>query len=643
MSLFKQLCVAICVLMLASFIGSVVVNVESSREQQVNQLRSHAQDAATALGLSLTAHVNDPAMLELMVSSIFDSGYFERIQVIDPNDRVLFERAEPVVSKDAPQWFANLVNLEPARADAIISDGWVMVARVEVTSHPIFAIAKLWQNTYSTLLWLALISLICIGLGVWLLKRQLQPLDDMVEQSKAITRREFVSISQLPRTPELRRVINAMNQMVEKLKALFAEEASRSEKLRAEAYQDSLTGLANKRYFDTELQARLTGEDSVNSGVLFLLRVNDLNGLNQRMGGQRTDQLLKAIAEQLLHVSQGRFLLARNRGGEFVLMAAGIDRAEGERVAEQLASGLLSLQQTGASDCIPVAHMGITTFVPGDRLGDLYSTLDTALANAGSNTEKVWAFVGYSQRKASLEDRNIWYPLLEQAFTQERFFFHGQPVLSALDPSQVLHRKLLARLQDEQGRVISAGQFLPWLERFAWIERFDLLMLGKLLTQLEQHDGKVAFSLSGSTVRDPALLQQLYALLRQHAGGRGKLILELEEGQLPGTAGLEEIASNLRELGVGLGLQHFGGRFSMIGNLAKLGLSHLKIDGSFIRDIDKENDKRLFIEAMQRAAHSIDLPLIAERVESQGEWQVLRDMGISAVQGQLFAEPSVWP
>jgi EAL domain-containing protein (putative c-di-GMP-specific phosphodiesterase class I) len=80
----------------------------------------------------------------------------------------------------------------------------------------------------------------------------------------------------------------------------------------------------------------------------------------------------------------------------------------------------------------------------------------------------------------------------------------------------------------------------------------------------------------------------------------------------------------------------------MIGNLSSLGLAYLKIEGSYIRAIDQERHKRLFIEAIQRAAHSIDLPLIAERVETQGEFEVLREMGIQGVQGQLFGDPAPW-
>ncbi|EMV9186492.1 EAL domain-containing protein, partial [Escherichia coli] len=102
---------------------------------------------------------------------------------------------------------------------------------------------------------------------------------------------------------------------------------------------------------------------------------------------------------------------------------------------------------------------------------------------------------------------------------------------------------------------------------------------------------------------------------------------------------LERLAQSVQEVGAKLGLQHFGGRFSLIGNLTRLGLAYLKIDGSYIRAIDQDNDKRLFIEAMYRASNSIDLPLIAEMVETEGELQVLREMGIAGAMGRLVGAP----
>src|SRR3990167_8175067 len=114
MSLRKQLFLAICLFLLVAFSGSFFVGLESAREQVLGQLRSHAQDTATALGLSLTTHIHDPAMIQLMVSSIFDSGYFSSIRIINlENEQVLVERSAPALAKDVPGWFVSLVNLHP--------------------------------------------------------------------------------------------------------------------------------------------------------------------------------------------------------------------------------------------------------------------------------------------------------------------------------------------------------------------------------------------------------------------------------------------------------------------------------------------------------------------------------------------------
>ena len=131
MSLLKQLFLAICLLLALAFAGSFLAGVESSREQLLSQLRSHAQDAATALGLSMTPHVDDPAMIELMVSSIFDSGYFASIRVVRiPDGEVIAERRTTTTSEQVPSWFAHLVNLQPQGGDALIMRGWQQAAAV---------------------------------------------------------------------------------------------------------------------------------------------------------------------------------------------------------------------------------------------------------------------------------------------------------------------------------------------------------------------------------------------------------------------------------------------------------------------------------------------------------------------------------
>ncbi|WP_137820529.1 cyclic di-GMP receptor LapD [Pseudomonas sp. 2FG] len=646
MSLLKQLFLAICLFLVVAFTGSFIAGVESSRAQLLSQLRSHAQDAATALGLSMTPHVDDPAMIELMVSSIFDSGYFASIRVVRiADERVIVERSNTTTAETVPSWFAHLVDLQPQGGDALIMRGWEQAARVEVLSHPQFALAKLWDSAIGSLLWLLLCGLLSAILGGWLLRTQLRPLDNMVQQAEAITRREFFTLPHLPRTPELKRVVLAMNQMVEKLKNLFAEEAARSEKLREEAYQDSLTGLANRRLFEVNLATRLAVHEQNAEGYLILLRVNDLGGLNQRLGGQRTDALIGAIGEQLKRLldqpSRANWLASRSRGGEFSLLAPGLVSEDADRLALELSDGLESLRQTAASDCTPVAHLGIAAFRPGEEVNHVLSRADQALAQAQSNPSKAWERLDDFNALPS-QGLNDWRNWIDEALNNSKLQLYFQPVVACADTRKVLHRKILARLLDPQGKAVAAGRFLPWIERLGWAARFDLAMLEHSLAHLAQHPHPVALSLSAATLREPDNQARMVTILKEHPQQAKLMTLEIDERNLPPPAELERLSQAVHDAGVNLGLQHFGGRFSLIGNLTHLGLAYLKIDGTYIRAIDQEGDKRLFIEAMFRATNSIDLPLMAEMVETAGELAVLNELGVHGAMGHLIGAPTPW-
>ena len=328
MSLYKQLLIGICLFTLTIFCGNFFATLESSREQYHNQLSAHAQDAATALGLSLTAHIDDPVMTELMVNSIFDSGYFYRIQVVDiKTGKPIIERQNIPPSANVPGWFARIVHLNPGQGEAIVMRGWTQAARVEVVSHPMFALSRLWSSLVASFLWLTGCSVLCILGAMFLLRHRLRPLNYIVEQATAISRREFLSLPALPKTPELRRVVEATNMMVTQLKALFSEQAQRTEALRQEAYNDSLTGLNNRRAFDIKFQTRLSDEDHAD-GNLILLRVQDLMGLNQRLGGANTEILDRAFAQEFHRHGHDLDVVAR-------LVEAGLDQEPLEAEIDQ--------------------------------------------------------------------------------------------------------------------------------------------------------------------------------------------------------------------------------------------------------------------------------------------------------------------
>jgi len=433
-----------------------------------------------------------------------------------------------------------------------------------------------------------------------------------------------------------------MNQMVEKLKALFVEEAARSEKLRAESYLDSLTGLANRRLLDEQLADHLRVCEQSRDGHLLMLRINDLNGLNQRLGGQRTDALISAVGEFLKRLTQlperRTWLAARNRGGEFSLLTPGLDAESAVRLAADVSVSLENLRLTGASDCMPVAHLGVVAYHPGEPISTVLLRLDQAVTESRQHPERPWVYLSHRDT-APNHSQHDWRTWIDDALTEGKMQLYFQPVVQCADTHQVLHHKVLARLLDPQGEAIAAGHFLPWIERLGWSARFDLAMLEATLDHLVVNRRPLALSLSGSTLRDPLQWRTILDLLESLPDLAPLLTLEIDERQLPSPEVLQNLCSTLLKTGYRIGLQHFGGRFSQIGNLTQLGLAYLKIDGAYIRNIDEQPDKRLFIDAIFRATHSIDLPLIAEIVETPGELEIIRELGVFGAMGRLIGAP----
>lgn len=643
MSLYKQLLIGICLFALVIFCGSFYVTLENSRVQYHNQLSAHAQDTATALGLSLTTNIDDPVMTELMVNSVFDSGYFHSIEVIDiKTKKALIARHNTLQSSDVPDWFLRLARLEPGNGEAVVMRGWTQVARVEVVSHPVFMLTRLWNSVVASFLLLSACSIICVLGAMLMLRRCLRPLNYIVEQATAISQREFLNLPALPKIPELRRVVEATNMMVTQLKVLFGEQAVRTETLRLEAYTDSLTGLNNRRAFDIQLQSRLSDEEQT-SGHLILLRVQDLTGLNQRFGGGRTDQLLVAITHILnelqQHVLHNEAFIARVRGGEFAIITSSILPQEMESLVSRLTNQLKALHASGLSDVTPIAHISQIVFNTGDKPQAVLSKADQALARAETEMSYL-PDSPISQAVENEDDYFRWYNRLENTLENNAFILFSQPVYQCNDKNILLHHKILARIKTEDGEVLPAGRFMPWINHLALSRRMDIVMLKQTLLAMENNTQFMALSISGESVADEQSIHALLQPLKHARHLASRLTLELDENELPSPEHMSILVHKLKTLGCRLGIQHFGGRFHLIGNLPQWGLAWIKVDGGYIRNLDQEEDKKLFIEAIYWATRQVNLPLIAERVETEGELQVLEKMGLYGAMGRYFSDAS---
>ena len=298
MSLIRQIWLLLLGTVLLAFVGSVTVAVESARGYLQTQLRVKNADNATALAQALSQQHGDAELMALMMSAQFDTGFYSRIRFIANDGSVSFQRESSAGPTKAPGWFVELAPIVSEPGVAQVSDGWRALGRVELVSHAGYAHDELWRGSLWSALALAVVGLVACGIATLAVQRIRRPLDSAVEQAQALVRGEFVTVPE-PGVPELRRVTQAMNTMVGRLRITFQAQSEQLEALRQQANCDRLTGLSNRAHFLSQMAVALQREDGAAEGGMVLLRILDLAEVNRVLGHAATDRLITTVAQAL--------------------------------------------------------------------------------------------------------------------------------------------------------------------------------------------------------------------------------------------------------------------------------------------------------------------------------------------------------
>ena len=637
MTMYRQLWLAIIISMLLALGGSLVASMVSARGYLQSQLSIKNADNALALALSLSQSKPDATSVELAVSALFDSGHYELIRVVDPLGKTIVERSAPLGELDAPAWFVRHLPILAAPGHAQISDGWQQFGTVTLVSHSRFAYGALWNSALKMLGALTVAGLIGGYLGSLILRRLKAPLQAVINQAKAISERRFVTIDE-PKVPELRQLASAMNATVGRLKSMFEEEASRLETLRREANYDPLTGLANRDYFMAYLRQSLDAEEAT-GGLLLMIRLADLVGINRRLGRAATDDFLQragaAVDQCAGQNHQG--IAARLNGADFAVMLPG--ESNGRRHADVLLTALIDAA-TPFVDAGPAAWIGFGHFGHGMDLGALLARVDGALAGAEAEGQNVIHEAPVEDDGAQPRTAEQWSAMIQRALDNQWVRLISFPVIEL--SGKLSHRECPLRLMfDEKGEWLPAGRFLPIAERLHLTPEIDLAAVALGLRELESQPELpgLAINISASSVGDTAFRAKLLAVLAIHRSSTSRLWLEVpENGALKHLAQFRELCHDLKAVGCRVGLEHFGHQFSQIGLLHDLGLDYLKVDASFIRGLDSNTGNRAFLKGLSGIAHNIGLQVLAEGVATLEELKALEGVGFDGATGPAIKE-----
>ena len=293
MSLYKQLWAAIIVLLTSLLFVSIVITTLSARDYLSEQLSLKNTDDANNLALFLEQKGTDADLLKLTVAAKFDTGYYELIELVNPEGETVIRRATDGVVANAPGWFVSLLTINAETGIANVQVGWEQIGTLTLRSQSRFAYEELWESTY-LLTGLFLLTALLAGVASnILLKRILNPLDTVVEQAKSIGERRFITNTDEPRTLEFQQLVKTMNDLSARVQSMLAQEARRLQNLQRESHIDKVTGLYNREPFLRTLESALQSNDDRSSGSLCIVRVTNLVNLNREFGRKATDTLLR--------------------------------------------------------------------------------------------------------------------------------------------------------------------------------------------------------------------------------------------------------------------------------------------------------------------------------------------------------------
>jgi len=630
MSLFKQLWLAIVLLLTLVFGGSFVVSSYSAKSYLEQQLSMKNADNANALALSLTQQGADEVLLELTLSAQFDTGFYEMIQLADPEGTVTIFREDTQPVDDAPRWFMALFPIDVEPGIASVQKGWQQLGTITLRSHSKFAYKELWQSTLKLAVVFLIAMILAGALGSYLLKIILRPLDDVVDQAEALGNRRFITIPE-PYTKEFRQLVSAMNTLSDRIKSMLHQEAKRLEKWQRDAHVDKVTGLTNRDPFMESLDAYVKSDDVNATGSLSLIRLRGLAQLNQVYGRKAIDSMLKDIGNALskITMSHSRWAASRLNGSDFALLAP---RAADPMAAAREAQNVMR-EVLEAHSMAEVATPAATTiYEHGDTIGEIMTRLDGALLSADSEGASgiSVAMKGDIQMKPIREQMDEWRAIFDEAFSKHLFKLESYPVVDL--NGDLLHFETPVRL-DWKGETLAAGRFLPWINRLEMSYQLDKEVVNLAIKTIELVGEPVCANLSVAAVVEPDFVSWFSEKLSAHDVA-GKLWIEIPESMaFRHLDNFKKLATRAKEFGCKVGIEHVGHQLAELGQLSDVGLDYLKIDASFVRGIDDNAANQTLLRTLCTVAHSIGLMAIGEGVSTEEEWAALKEVGADGATG----------
>ncbi len=436
---------------------------------------------------------------------------------------------------------------------------------------------------------------------------------------------------------------------VQKLKEELAQLQVLERRLQYLSSHDPLTNVPNRATLVDHLRHVVAEAAMGDHGALLLIDLDNFKILNETLGYRAGDEILMGVVRILRsNLREGDFL-ARLGGDEFAVLLKGTSREGARKVAEKLRAAVETQELelvTQDVQCSLTISIG-AVFVDGSADSQkVLAYADAALyaAKERGRNRAHFAEPGQQDLLAELAETNEMISLIRAALREERFVLMFQRIVE-IETGKVRHHEVLLRLADGTGRLIPPNRFIPVAERFGLMPQVDYWVVRASLQALARYPGlKVFVNISGANLGDEGLLANIEHDILESGIDPGRIGFEITE-----TTAVKDLVSaerwilRLKNLGCRFALDDFGIGFSSFTYLRMLPVDYLKIDGSYVRNMDTDTTHHALVQAMNTVAHTLDKKTVAEFVESDAVMKTLQKLGVDYGQGYYIGRPCLEP
>jgi diguanylate cyclase (GGDEF)-like protein/PAS domain S-box-containing protein len=418
------------------------------------------------------------------------------------------------------------------------------------------------------------------------------------------------------------------------------------ERIRHLAHFDALTGLPNRSLLSEQVMEALRNQSTTDGhAALLFLDLDHFKNINDSLGHRVGDRVLVALARRLQLQLRPQDTVARMGGDEFVVLVCGLQTAEVEVLAQKLLDSTTTPFQIEGHELTISLSIGIATYpVDGDSFETLYQRADAAMYRAKQCGRNRYSFFTAELEARSARTLHI-ANALRRALEREQLALYYQPQFDAHTKAVIGAEALIRWHHPELGQV-SPAEFIPvaestgliigigdWVMRTAALDMRRWLDAGLTLRT-------VSVNLSPLQFQHHQLPEQVARNLA-HAGlPAHHLMLELtESAAVDDPAAAIDMLDKLNRQGVRIALDDFGTGYSSLSYLKRFHIHKLKIDQSFVRDLEHDANDRAIILAIIHIAKALDMETLAEGVETEAQLEFLRAQGCNFGQGYLFSRP----